>query len=61
MFQDLQKALLEIGYLDPQNPDHLMLDFRKLFAKSELNEREIRILRGLARQIKWAGEKVKKE
>lgn len=57
MFLDLQEALLEIGYLDPQNPEHIMLDLRRVFGRAGLSPREVRILRGMVRQIRWAAGK----
>lgn len=54
LFQDLQEVLLEIGYLNPENPEHIMLDLRQLLGRAGLTEREVRILRGLVRQIRWA-------
>ncbi len=57
LFEDLQQVLLEIGYLDPNNPQHIMLDLRRLFGRAGLTEREVNILRGLVRQIRWATER----
>ena len=59
MFDDLQQAMLDIGYLDANNPEHIMLDFRRLLGRAELTPREVRILRGLARQMKWAASQIK--
>jgi len=56
-FGDLQSVLLEIGYLDPNNPEHIMLDLRRLLGRAELTERDLRILRGIVRQIRWASGK----
>lgn len=53
MCQHMQKTLLDIGYLDPQNPNHLMRTFRRIFGRQLLNEREVRILRGLWSRIDW--------
>ncbi len=49
----LQLALLQIGFLHPQNPDHIMFAFRRLFGRAGLEKRDVRILLGLARQIEW--------
>lgn len=61
MFEDLRQSLLQIGYLDPNNPDHIMLDLRRLLDKASLSGREISILRGIARQMKWASDNSKEE
>jgi tRNA/rRNA methyltransferase len=51
MFQHMRQSLVNIGYLDPQNPDHILRSFRRMFSRSGLNDREVRILRGLFNQI----------
>ena len=58
MYQHLQRALLSIGFLHPQNPDHLMFALRRLFGRTELEDHEVRILLGMARQIEWAGTQI---
>lgn len=53
----LQAALLRIGFLHPQNPDHIMFSLRRVLGRAGLEARDVRILLGLARQIEWyAGE-----
>jgi tRNA/rRNA methyltransferase len=52
---ELRGALLEIGYLDPANPDRILAELRRLVARAEPSPREMVLLRGLARQIAWAG------
>jgi TrmH family RNA methyltransferase len=54
MFDHLQRALLRIGFLHPQNPEHLMFALRRLFGRGGLEDHEVRILLGIARQIDWA-------
>ncbi|SEA66257.1 tRNA/rRNA methyltransferase [Desulfuromusa kysingii] len=51
MYQHMRQTLLDIGYLDPQNPDHILRSFRRILSRSGLNDREVRILRGLFNQI----------
>jgi tRNA/rRNA methyltransferase len=55
MLDHLQAALLSIGFLHADNPDHIMFAFRRLFGRAQLEERDVRILLGLARQIEWYG------
>ena len=52
---DLRGALLEIGYLDAANPDRILVELRRFVARAEPSPREVALLRGLARQIAWAG------
>jgi TrmH family RNA methyltransferase len=51
----LREALLEVGFLDPQNPDARLTELRRLLARAEPTPRELTLLRGLARQVDWAG------
>jgi tRNA/rRNA methyltransferase len=53
--RELRGALLEIGYLDPANPDHVLSELRRLVARGGPSPREVVLLRGLARQVSWAG------
>ena len=53
MIQQMKETLTRIEYLDPQNPDHILRSFRRLFGKSGLTDREVRILRGLWSRIDW--------
>ncbi len=52
---DLKQALLEIGYLDPASPDRVLTELRRMVARARPTSREVVLLRGLARQIAWAG------
>ncbi len=52
---ELREGLLEIGYLDAQNPDRILGELRTLLARARPTPREVLLLRGLARQASWAG------
>lgn len=51
MFQHMRESLTRVGFLDPQNPDHILRAFRRILGRSGLNDREVRIMRGLFSQI----------
>ena len=53
MFQHMRRTLVKIEYLDHQNPDHILRSFRRLFGRTQLDEREVRILQGLWSRIDW--------
>jgi len=53
LLQSLQAAFLRIGFLNPQNPDHIMFALRRLFGRAVLEDHDVSILLGLARQIEW--------
>lgn len=54
MYQHLQRALSSIGFLHPQNPEHIMFALRRLFGRTALEDHEVRIWLGIARQIEWS-------
>jgi tRNA/rRNA methyltransferase len=53
MFAHMRETLLGIDYLDPQNPDHLLRTFRRIFGEAGLTSRDVRIIRGLMSRIDW--------
>ena len=53
MFTHMRRTLLEAEYLDFQNPDHVLRAFRRLFGRTGLSDREVRILQGLWSRIDW--------
>jgi tRNA/rRNA methyltransferase len=55
MYEHLQEAFLSIGFLLRDNPDHIMYALRNMLGRAHLEERDVRILLGLARQIEWYG------
>jgi tRNA/rRNA methyltransferase len=53
LFTHMRQTLLDIDFLDPQNPDHLLRTFRRLFGDAGLTPRDVRILQGLMSRIDW--------
>ena len=51
--QDLEGCLSEIQFLKKQNPQEIMMTLRQMLARASLDDRDIRILRGILRQWKW--------
>ncbi|MEO1245084.1 MAG: RNA methyltransferase [Pseudomonadota bacterium] len=47
----LEQLLLETGFLDPDNPRHLMRRLRRLFARANPDQNEINILNGILTSI----------
>ncbi len=54
LYEHMERSLLRIGFLNPQNPDHLMRTLRRIFARAELDSREVAVLRGMMSQVDWA-------
>jgi tRNA/rRNA methyltransferase len=53
-FGHLESLLLRVGFLHENNPGRIMSSLRRLFGRSGLEERDVRILRGILSQIEWA-------
>jgi len=53
MYSQLERALLDIGFLHPQNARHMMFAIRRILGRAGLEASDVGILRGIARQIGW--------
>ena len=50
----LEVALAEIGFADPDNPERIIRKLRRLFGRAGITENEVKIVRGICRQMQWA-------
>jgi tRNA (cytidine32/uridine32-2'-O)-methyltransferase len=46
-YQHLEKMLVEVGFLNPENPRQLMAKLKRLFSRTQLENNEVNILRGV--------------
>ena len=53
MYDRMRATLLKIGFLDSENPEHMLLAFRRILGRAGLEDTDVRILTGLFRQIEW--------
>lgn len=53
MYDHLREVLMKIGFINPQNPEHWMLNIRRFLSRISLRAREVKIIRGICRQIDW--------
>jgi TrmH family RNA methyltransferase len=53
MFQHARRVWLRIGYLHHQNPDAILRRWRRIFARSGLDEKDIRVVRAVLHQTEW--------
>lgn len=53
LFDIMRNSLLKIGFLDSENPEHMLLAFRRIFGRNGLEAKDVRILTGMFRQIEW--------
>ncbi len=61
MYAHMKRSLVGIEFLDAQNPDHILRSFRRIFGRSGLNDREVRILHGMFRSIDWVDSERRKK
>jgi tRNA/rRNA methyltransferase len=54
LFAHFHDTLNKIGYLNEQNPEHMMRSLRRIFFRANLDSREVTVLRGMLTQIGWA-------
>jgi tRNA/rRNA methyltransferase len=53
MYAMLQETLVKIDFISHQNPEHWMLNVRRLFNRHGLRARETQVIKGICRQIDW--------
>ncbi len=57
LFDIMRASLLKIGFLAAENPEHMLLAFRRFLGRAGLEDKDVRILTGMFRQIEWYAEK----
>jgi len=53
MFEHMEKTLLKIGFLEPNNPKRIMRTLRRLLGRSQMEERDVQILQGIWSKMDW--------
>jgi tRNA/rRNA methyltransferase len=53
MFRQMERTLLDIGFLNETNPGHIMRSIRRFLGRADLTPRDIQILRGILSQMDW--------
>ena len=54
LMRHLRDSLLTIGFLDPKSPQRILRKLRRLFGRAGITDNEVKILRGICRQMEWA-------
>jgi tRNA/rRNA methyltransferase len=54
LMSHLRSSLLTIGFLDPRSPQRILRKLRRLFGRAAVTSNEVKILRGMCRQMEWA-------
>jgi tRNA/rRNA methyltransferase len=53
MFRMWHDMLMEVGFMNDQKAEHMMLGVRRIFSRSPLSTDDVNILMGIARQTLW--------
>jgi tRNA/rRNA methyltransferase len=53
MFEHMEKTLIQVGFLDSNHPKRIMQVLRRLFGRSQMDEREVQILQGIWSQMDY--------
>jgi tRNA/rRNA methyltransferase len=53
MYGQIKTLLADIEFLNPENPDYWMMHLRRFFTRAGLLSREVKIVRGICRQLQW--------
>ncbi len=51
MFEHIETVLLKAGFLNPSNPLLMMRDIRRILNSADMDDRDVKIIRGLFRKI----------
>ena len=53
MYEQLKETFLKINFINTENPDYWMQNIRRFFSRVGLQARDVKIIRGICRQIDW--------
>ena len=55
MYEQLKETLVNIDFINRENPDYWMQYVRRFFSRVGIRAREVKMIRGICRQIEWYG------
>ena len=59
MYDQVSALLQKIGFLNRENPEYWMTHIRRFLSRTKLQAREVKIIRGICRQLDWYGKNLK--
>jgi len=59
MYDHVRALLLDIGFLNPQNPEIVLGKIKRLLTRAALTTKDVEMLRGIVRQSRWYVEKTR--
>ncbi len=55
MYEKLKETLVNINFINAENPDYWMEHVRRFLSRVGMRARDVRMIRGICRQIEWYG------
>ena len=55
MYEQLKETFINISFINRENPDYWMGHIRRFFSRYHMRAREVKMIRGICRQIEWYG------
>lgn len=55
MYRQLKQTFVNINFINAENPDYWMGHVRRFLSRAGMRARDVRMIRGLCRQIEWYG------
>ena len=53
MYEHLKETFIKINFINLDNPDYWMQNIRRFFSRIGLRARDVKIIRGICRQLDW--------
>jgi tRNA/rRNA methyltransferase len=53
MYEHLKETFIKINFINPENPEYWMHSIRRFFSRTGLRARDVKVIRGICRQIDW--------
>jgi len=61
MYERLKEVFVKINFINPENPDFWMRSIRRFFSRAGLQARDVKVIRGICRQIDWYAEQCRQQ
>jgi tRNA/rRNA methyltransferase len=53
MYDHVRSLLLDVGFLNPQNPEIVLGKIKRLLTRAGLTAKDVKLIRGVVRQLQW--------
>ncbi|MBN2468296.1 MAG: RNA methyltransferase [Deltaproteobacteria bacterium] len=53
MYERVKDILIKINFIQPENPDHWMMNIRRFFSRLGLRSSDVNLIMGICRQVNW--------